>query len=87
MEPSLPLVRTTIYILDICNYHCSSPPSSTVPSATMVGVAIWTLPGELTPEWDKGPLGDQIVTDVASLLQSGDGWQCRSHIYLSDLLR
>ena len=53
----------------------------------MVGVAIWTLPGELTPEWDKGPLGDQIVTDVASLLQSGDGWQCRSHIYLSDLLR
>ena len=46
--------------------------------------AICTLPKELTNEWDKQPLGDQIVTDVASLLKSGHGWQCEFCFCLLD---
>ena len=53
------------------------PPHSTAPPPTAVRVSVWTLPEELTPTWEKQPLGDQIVTDVASLLESSNGWQCR----------
>ena len=60
------------------------PPHSTAPLSTAVGIAICTLPEELTPRWDKQPLGDQMVTDVASLLEPDNGWQCKSHFYLFD---
>jgi len=41
-----------------------------------VGVAVCILPEELTSEWDKQPLGDRMVANVASLLDSGNVWQC-----------
>ena len=56
--------------------HSSAPPSS------VVGIAIFILPKELTPQWDKQPLGNQVITDVASLLKFGNTWQCRSYFYL-----
>ena len=52
------------------------PPHSTAHPSISVGIAIYTLP-ELTFGWDKQPLGDQMVTNVASLLESGNEWQCK----------
>ena len=81
MEPSLPLVNTTPSSVAIL---VDPYPHSTAPPTTAVGVAIWTLPEDLTPQWDKQPIGDQMVTNIASLLESGNGWQCRFHLFLSD---
>ena len=44
-------------------------------------MAIWILPEELTLEWDKQPLGEQVGTNVASLLESGNIWQCKFNFY------
>ena len=38
------------------------------------------LPEELIPGWDRQPLGDQMFTDVASLLES-ENWQCEYDFY------
>ena len=58
-------------------------PYSIAPPSTLVGIAICTLPEELIPKWDKQPLGDQMATNVASLLESDNGqWKCKSHFYL-----
>ena len=57
------------------------PPSSAPPN-TPVQIAIWFLPEELTHEWDKQPLSDHMITDIASLLKSGNTWKCKSHICL-----
>ena len=45
--------------------------------------AIFNLPEVLTPEWDKQPFGNHVVTTVARLLKSGNVWQCMSY-YLHD---
>lgn len=50
-----------------------------------VGVFVCILPEKLTLEWSKQPLGDQMVTNVASLLQSGNVQQCKSDHHFSDL--
>ena len=42
-------------------------------------IATWTLPEELTLEWGKQPMGNQMVTDVDSLLESGNAWQSKFH--------
>ena len=57
-------------------------PLSSAPPTTFVQIAIWIVPEELTLEWDKQPLGDQIVTDVASLLKSVNTWHCKFHVHL-----
>ena len=59
-------------------------PHSTAPPSTIVSIAICTLPEELTPGWDKLPLGKQMVTNVARLLECGNRWQCKFHFYVSD---
>ena len=46
--------------------------------------AIFNLPEELTPQWDKQPLGNQVVTTVASFLESGNTWQCMCYCHLHD---
>ena len=76
MAPSFPLVGITTYLVTMVA-HCFH--SSSAPPTTSIQIAIWILPEELTPEWKKQPLGDQIVTDVASLLQAGSTWQCKSN--------
>ena len=43
--------------------------------------AIFNLPEELTPQWDKQPLGNQVVTTVANLLELGNVWQCMSYFH------
>ena len=58
--------------------YSSAPPSATVQ------IAIYILPKELTPEWDKQPLGDQMVMTTASLLESGNTWQCKILFYPLD---
>ena len=67
-----------------CNYLADILPHSTAAPSTSVVVAICTLPEELTPEWDKQPLGNQVVTNIARLLEFGNEWQCKSHLYLID---
>ena len=57
---------------------------STAPSSATVVIVIWTLPEELTPEWDKQFVGNQMVTDVNTLLESGNEWQCKSSLHLYD---
>ena len=57
-------------------------PCSTNPLSTAVRVVICILPEKLTTEWEKQPLGDEVVTSVASLLECSNGWQCKSHFYL-----
>ena len=47
-------------------------------------IAIWTLPKELTPEWSKQPVSNQVVTDVNTLLESGNAWQCKFSLHLDD---
>ena len=47
-------------------------------------IAIFNLPEELTPQWDKQPLGDQVVINVVGLLESGNTWHCKYYIYLHD---
>ena len=42
---------------------------------------MWILPEELTLEWNKQPLGEQVVTNVADLLKSGNIWQCKFNFY------
>ena len=42
-------------------------------------IAIWTLSEELTPEWNKQPMGNQMVIDVNSLLESGNTWHSKFH--------
>ena len=81
MEPSLSLVSVIVYFISIV---VDSFLRSTVPPSTSVRVGICTFPEELTPKWDKEPLGDQMVTNIASLLKSGNGWQCKSHFNLFD---
>ena len=44
---------------------------------TSIGIAIWILPEELTLEWDKQPLGDQVVINVATLFTNDNMWQCK----------
>lgn len=56
---------------DYLHHH----PSSAHPT-TSVHITICILPDELTLEWDKQLLGDHMVTDVASLLESGNAWKC-----------
>ena len=58
---------------------CSSfLPHSTAPLSAAVVVAVCILPEELGLTWAKEPLGDQMVTTVASLLKSENTWQCKS---------
>ena len=80
MEPSLSLVSFTTYFLWLLIHflHSTAPPSTTIV------VAVCALPEELTPEWKKQPLGDHMVTNVASLLESGNKWKCKSHFYFFD---
>ena len=54
---------------------------STAPVSSVVEIAIFNLSKKLT---NKQPLGDQVVTDVASLLESGNIWQCGLYFYLLD---
>ena len=63
-------------------YPCLSFPCSSAPLSTYVQIAIWLLPEELTHEWDKQPLGEHVITDIASLLESGITWQCKSSVCL-----
>ena len=76
MEPSLSLVGIIVETVILAHPDCYS----SAPPSTSVQIAIWILPKELTLEWDKQPLGDQIVTDVASLLKSDNTLQCKSHV-------
>ena len=46
-----------------------------------VVIAICTLPKELTPDWDKQPLGDQVITNVANLLEYSNEWKCMFCFY------
>ncbi|KAG9312088.1 hypothetical protein JVU11DRAFT_7372 [Chiua virens] len=48
----------------------------TAPPSADIVIAVWTLPEELTPEWNKQPVGEKMVTNVASLLASGNIWTC-----------
>ena len=81
MEPSLSLVSIIVYFITIV---IDSSLHSTASPSTSVRVAICTLPEELTPKWDKESLGDQMVTNMASLLKSDNGWQSKSHSNLFD---
>ena len=83
VEPPLSLVSVTTlqqyFIAMIVDPFFLIPfPYSAAPPSMTVGVAICTLP-KLTTGWDKNPLGDQLVTDLATLLESGNEWQCRFH--------
>ena len=57
---------------------------SFAPSTASLRIAIWVLPEELTHEWDKQSLGDEVVANVASLLQSGNR-QCKFYLLLLHL--
>ena len=54
---------------------------STAPPSTTIEVTICILPKELTSEWDKKPLGYQIVMTIAGLLKSENAWQCKTLLY------
>lgn len=73
MEPSLPLVSVIAYsaamVVHTSLYSTASP-------STIVRVTMYILP-EFTPRWDKQPFGNQMITDVASLLESGNKWECK----------
>ena len=81
MESSLSLVSIG-RALHMCLLTPS--PHSTAPFSAAVVIAIWTLPEELTPEWDKQPVGNQMVTDVDTMLESGNAWQCKHFLHLYD---
>lgn len=55
---------------------------STAPLSASLEIAICVLP-ELASGWDKEPIGEQMITDIATILKSGDAWQCKSHSYFS----
>lgn len=57
--------------------------SSASPSTPVV-IAICTLPAEFSNDWNKTYLGDQIVTNVANLLKSSNGWKCNVYFYPFD---
>ena len=82
MEPSFSLVSISVNLVTMFAYYSYS----SAPLSATVGVAIYILPEELTSEWDKQPLGDQMVIDVASILESRDTWQCKSHLNISDTI-
>jgi len=52
------------------------PSCSAALPATSVGIAVYTLPEVLDPEWDKQLLGAQVVINVATLLEFSNMWQC-----------
>ena len=75
VEPSLSLVSGTTQFMAMCSFFL---PHSTAPPSATVAVSICILPEELSSKWAKEPLGNQMVTTVASLLESGNSWQCKS---------
>ena len=50
-----------------------------------IEVSICCLPEELSIEWDKQQLGDWMVAELATLLESENSWQCKSYFYLSNV--
>ena len=79
MEPSLSLVSIIDDMIGMFAYAFSC---SIAPPSVTVGITICILPEELTTEWDKQLFGGQMITNVASLLASNDGWKCRTWFHL-----
>ena len=59
---------------------------SSAPLTAPVQITIWILPEELTLEWDKQLLGNQIITDVSSLLESSNTWEGMFPLYVSNMI-
>jgi len=88
-------IHVTVCVGNMCKITCSGNLSEDHLTVTwnhpflfstspfmMMEVAVCILPEELSTEWDKQPLGDKVVTDVAGLL----GTTLGNAIYLDFLL-
>ncbi|KAG9312064.1 hypothetical protein JVU11DRAFT_7345 [Chiua virens] len=82
-------IRVTIRVGEVSKITCSGKLSEdqltitwnhpfllTAPSSAEVTIAICALPKKFTPTWDKQPMGQDIVTNVTNLLDSGNVWIC-----------